>query len=57
MKVYFLNLACLCKQFEVQLMTLILYVRWDVRSMDRLVWVCEATEVYSVRSGYSILNG
>jgi len=38
-------------------MTLISYVKWDVRSMDRLVWVGEATQVYSVRSGYSILNG
>jgi len=45
------------KHLEVQLMTLISYVKWDVRSMDRLVWVGEATQVYSVRAGYSILNG
>jgi len=45
------------KHLEEQMLTLISNVKWDVRRFDRLVWVGEATQVYSVRSSYSILIG
>ena len=45
------------KHLEEQLLTLISNVLWDNRREDRLVWVGEDTQEYSVRSGYSILNG
>ena len=34
------------KHLEVQLLTLISNVKWDVKSEDRLVWEGEATQVY-----------
>jgi len=31
--------------------------KWDVRRDDRMVWVGEGTQEYTVKSGYSILIG
>jgi len=45
------------KHLEEQLLTLISKVLWDDRREDRLVWVSKDTQEYTVRSGYSILNG
>jgi len=44
------------KHLEEQLLTLISNVLWDDRREDRLVWVGEDTQEYSVRYGYIILN-
>ena len=45
------------KHLEEQMLTLISNVLQDARREDRLVWVGEDTQEYTVRSGYSILNG
>jgi len=39
------------------MLTLISNVQWDVRKEDRLVWVGEDSQEYTIRSGYSFLNG
>jgi len=45
------------KHLEEQMLTLISNVKWDVRREDRLVWVGEVTQEYTVRFGYNILIG
>jgi len=45
------------KRLEEQMLALISNVKWDVRREDRLVWVDKDYQDYTVKSGYSILNG
>jgi len=44
------------KNLEEQMITMISKVKWEVRGQDRLVWVGEDVQEYTVKSGYSILN-
>jgi len=45
------------KHLEEQMLAMISNVKWDVRKEDKLVWVGEDHQDYTVKSGYSILNG
>ena len=44
------------KNLEEQMIAMISNVKWEVRGQDRLVWVEEDLQKYTVKSGYSILN-
>jgi len=44
------------KNLEEQMIAMISNVKWEARGQDRLVWVKEDLQEYTVKSGYSILN-
>jgi len=39
------------------MLAMISNVKWDVRKEDKLVWVGDDHQDYTVKSSYSILNG
>jgi len=45
------------KDLKEQMIVMISKVKWEVRGQDKLVWVGEDLQEYTVKSGYNILNG
>jgi len=44
------------KQLEAQLVDTISRVRWNLEGIDRLMWVGNDQQEYTVKSGYNVLN-